>query len=163
MFKHKLMTLALIGAGAFGLSAMPAAAFTVPAPPAMEQGVNSSLLTEVQNRNDRRAENRNNRRGDVRRDNNRGRVVVWNRARHGNRCRTRYGSCRHFYNGYYYSSPWWTLPLVGAAVIIGSSNRGGGYGNAHVRWCEDHYRSYNRRSNTWISYGGEIRQCNSPY
>ena len=154
MIKHKLTTLALIGAGAFALSAMPAAAFTVPTQPAMEQS--NPLLTEVSNHRDKR--NRVNRG-----NNNRGRVVVWNRERHGNRCRTRYGSCRHYRNGYYYSSPWWTLPLVGAAVIIGSSNRGGGYGNAHVRWCEDHYRSYNRRTNTWISYGGDVRQCNSPY
>ena len=155
MIKKKLMTLALIGAGAFGLSAMPVAAFTIPAQPAMEQAAPSSLLTDVANRNDRNRVIRGNA--------NRGNVRVWNRARHGNRCRTRYGNCRHYYNGYYYSSPWWTLPLVGTAIIVSTTVGGGGYGSAHVRWCNAHYRSYNRRTNTWISYSGEVRKCRSPY
>ena len=154
MIKKKLMTLVLIGAGAFGLSAMPAAAFTVPAQPAMEQG--NPLLNEVSNHRDKR--NRV-----VRGNANRGDVRAWDRARHGNRCRTRYGNCQHYHNGYYYSTPWWSLPLVGAAIIVGSTARGGGYGNAHVQWCFDRYRSYNRRTNTWVSYSGDVRQCRSPY
>jgi hypothetical protein len=36
----------------------------------------------------------------------------WNRMRHGERCLYRIGSCRHFYRGYYYETPWWGLPLA---------------------------------------------------
>jgi hypothetical protein len=32
-----------------------------------------------------------------------------------------------------------------------------------VRWCEDRYRSYNVRTNTWVAYSGAVRQCISPY
>ena len=86
----------------------------------------------------------------------------WDRKRHGNRCRTRYGGCRHYYNGYYYSTPWWVIsvPLVlGGAIALGD----GGWGDDHISWCEARYRSYNRRNNTWVSYGGNVYQCNSPY
>lgn len=39
--------------------------------------------------------------------------------------------------------------------------RGGG--SAHVNWCLSRYRSYQPRSNTYVSYGGRVKQCYSPY
>ena len=36
-------------------------------------------------------------------------------------------------------------------------------GRAHVNWCLRRYRSYNARTDTYISYGGRERFCNSPY
>jgi hypothetical protein len=39
-------------------------------------------------------------------------LTIWNRSRHGERCLYRVGSCRHFYRGYYYETPWWGLPLA---------------------------------------------------
>jgi len=36
-------------------------------------------------------------------------------------------------------------------------------GNAHVNWCYNRYRSYQARSNTYVSYGGRVKQCRSPY
>lgn len=36
-------------------------------------------------------------------------------------------------------------------------------GNAHVNWCYNRYRSYNARTDTYVSYGGRVRYCNSPY
>lgn len=36
-------------------------------------------------------------------------------------------------------------------------------GNAHVNWCYSRYRSYQARSNTYVSYGGRVKQCYSPY
>ena len=36
----------------------------------------------------------------------------WNRNRDGRRCSKRFGNCRHFHDGYYYETPWWTLPLI---------------------------------------------------
>ena len=39
-------------------------------------------------------------------------AVVWNRDTHGERCLYRDGTCRYFYEGYYYEIPWWGLPLA---------------------------------------------------
>lgn len=36
-------------------------------------------------------------------------------------------------------------------------------GNAHVNWCYNRYRSYDARTDTYVSYGGRVRYCNSPY
>lgn len=36
-------------------------------------------------------------------------------------------------------------------------------GNAHVNWCYSRYRSYDVRSNTFVTYGGQVRSCISPY
>ena len=85
----------------------------------------------------------------------------WDRRRHGDRCRYRYGGCRHYYRGYWYRTPWWSIaavPLIVGGAVIASS-----HGSAHVAWCHDHYRSYNPRTNTWVSYSGEVRVCVSPY
>ncbi|HMM64427.1 MAG TPA: BA14K family protein [Mesorhizobium sp.] len=37
------------------------------------------------------------------------------------------------------------------------------YGNAHVRWCSQRYRSYRAYDNSWQPYNGPRRQCVSPY
>jgi BA14K-like protein len=87
----------------------------------------------------------------------------YDRFRHGRRCNFRHDYCRNYYGGYYYQNPWWLLPGIGAGHIIQNNNGYQGYSSNHVRWCQDHYRSYNRRTNTWLSYGGQHRQCNSPY
>ena len=52
----------------------------------------------------------------------------WEERRDGRRCSRREGNCRHFYNGYYYETPWWTLPL-----IIGGTIANDGYGNGYNR------------------------------
>lgn len=78
-------------------------------------------------------------------------------------------NCRHYYNGYWYDNPWWTYPVIGAGIALGTGayyyDRApvAGYGNRHVRWCYNHYRSYNARTNTWVAYSGRVRQCVSPY
>ena len=90
----------------------------------------------------------------------------WNRNRDGNRCSRRNDNCRHFRNGYYYETPWWTLPLIIGGSIAANNyddDDDGGYGGGHVEWCFDRYRSYNPRTNTWVSYSGQVNQCNSPY
>ena len=40
--------------------------------------------------------------------------------------------------------------------------RRGGH-SAHVNWCYRKYRSYEARSNTYVSYGGRVKTCYSPY
>ncbi|WP_432283424.1 BA14K family protein [Aminobacter sp. BA135] len=37
------------------------------------------------------------------------------------------------------------------------------YGNAHVQWCYDRYRSYRASDNTFQPYNGPRQQCYSPY
>ena len=96
------------------------------------------------------------------------RNMEWNRDRDGDRCRERRGDCRHFHRGYYYNTPWWTLPLVIGGAFANDRNYYDddgydGMSSRHVEWCLDRYRSYNPRTNTWVSYSGVVRQCNSPY
>jgi hypothetical protein len=103
-------------------------------------------------------------------------VAKWDRERHGSRCEYRRGECRHFYRGYYYETPWWTLPFAAGEGI--GSNRyydgeddyydddeydNGGWDNSHIEWCLNRYRSYNPRNNTWVSYSGRMRKCISPF
>jgi hypothetical protein len=85
----------------------------------------------------------------------------WDGNRDGSRCRYRSSNCNHYHNGYWYANPWWALPLIGGSIILNSQNYNSG--SRHVAWCEDHYRSYNPRTNTWIAYGGDERECMSPY
>ncbi|MGH6763055.1 MAG: BA14K family protein [Phyllobacterium sp.] len=37
------------------------------------------------------------------------------------------------------------------------------YGNAHVQWCYNRYRSYRAYDNTFQPYGGPRQYCYSPY
>lgn len=150
MLKNAFLAVALIGAGSLSLTASPASAapFRVLQQTIAQESVSNTLLVEINHRRDHR---------NLRR--------YWDARRDGNRCRVRGGNCRHYYRGYYYSSPWWTLPLVGAAIVLSTPGRivVGGGGSAHVRWCRNQYRSYVARTNTWVSYSGEVRQCRSPY
>jgi hypothetical protein len=119
-------------------------------------GANPLHLAQATNEERRRA-NRQDRRDRRLRTN-------WDRRRDGRRCDRRYADCRYFYRGAYYETPWWTLPLIiGGGIIAGGINDRGGYSSRHVEWCQDRYRSYNVRTNTWVAYSGQVRQCDSPY
>ncbi|MBL8791518.1 MAG: BA14K family protein [Rhizobiales bacterium] len=87
----------------------------------------------------------------------------WQRHRDGRRCSHRNNHCRHYRGGYWYETPWWTLPLVGGAIIHESMRHDRAYGRRHVEWCLDRYRSYDVRTNTWVAYSGDVRECISPY
>ena len=159
------VALLVAGAGLLAAASLPASAFSVPV---QQQAVavgggTSDLLLTVRNRHIRDG-NRHNRH--------------WNRRLHGPRCTFRRGNCNQFYGGYYYANPWWlTVPLVGGGYGYGADYGGypdenvyddsgydsPAYGNSHVRWCMERYRSYNARYNTWVSYDGDVRQCVSPY
>jgi hypothetical protein len=95
-------------------------------------------------------------------------IAKWDRLRHGERCRLPSDRCRHFHRGYYYERNWWILPLIVDGRIVSDRYEGdhgdhSAYGNRHLQWCRDRYRSYKPRTNTWLSYGGRVRQCISPY
>lgn len=58
-------------------------------------------------------------------------------------------------SGYYYRydpTPRYVRPRAGNRVT-----------NAHVRWCQNRYRSYRAWDNTFQPYNGPRRQCLSPY
>jgi hypothetical protein len=137
MLKHSLIAVAAMVAGVIGFSASEASAFDVQKPVA-ETYAASSLLVDVNHRN-------------------------WEKRRDGNRWNHRSSRYRHYHGGYWYENPWWVLPMVGAGIAL--SNRGyyGTYGSNHVEWCLNRYRSYNVRTNTWVSYSGRVNQCYSPY
>ena len=74
----------------------------------------------------------------------------------------------HYRPGYRRHGDFW-FPLAAfatGAIISGAiaNDRPPVYGgNAHVRWCYDHYRSYRASDNSWQPYNGPRRQCVSPY
>lgn len=151
MIKRSILSIMLAGAGLAGLSAVPASAAAIPV---VQQGLTGQadinpLMTDVKHvKGQRHRADRNWR---------------WDRKRHGDRCRYRRAGCNHYFGGYYYKSPFWlSAPFVGGTVIIGGGNSYR-YGNRHVQWCMDRYRSYNVRYNTWVSYSGNVNQCISPY
>lgn len=75
-------------------------------------------------------------------------------GRRHKRFRHRTGAFVFFNSGWWYDEPWWTYDTA----YVGAD-----YGDAHVQWCINHYRSYNPANNTFVSYGGDIRECVSPY
>ena len=88
-----------------------------------------------------------------------GNRMDWQMHRDGARCRTRFGNCRHFYQGFYYQTPWWTLPLV-MGTTMSNGNYGGG---RHAQWCMSHHRSYNPHTNMWLGNNGRYYQCNASH
>ena len=48
-------------------------------------------------------------------------------------------------------------------MIIDDDYGYAGMSSKHIRWCLNRYRSYNPRTNLWVSYSGKKHQCNSPY
>jgi len=133
-------TMALTGGGASAAALLPLS------PLASQPSTAGDGIILAQNKKERRMRDR------------------WERNRDGNRCSRRNGNCRHFHRGYYYETPWWTVPLIiGGGIAANNYYDDGDYGSSHVEWCLDRYRSYNPRNNTWVSYSGNVNQCNSPY
>jgi hypothetical protein len=165
MWKHSIIALATLGSVlAFSV---PASAFPTAPPPAMEAD-NSGFFTVVRSRGGGHYNGMgyNHYRGNYRHYGYRNYCNSWN-----NNCGYR--------NRYYYGNPWWVLGGIGFGYGLGygSGYYGGGYynngyynggynrgyGSRHVAWCLNHYRSYNPRTNTWVSYSGRIHRCHSPY
>lgn len=134
-------TMALSGGGASAAAMLPLS----PLASHQQNAANDSIIRVAQGDRDRR----------MRRD--------WNRDRDGRRCSKRFGDCRHFHNGYYYQTPWWTLPLIIGGSIAANNYDDDSYGSLHVEWCLNRYRSYNPRTNLWVAYSGNVYECNSPY
>ena len=67
-----------------------------------------------------------------------------------------------------YGGPWYGGPHGGVYVDVGpgyGSGYGPGYGNSwhkHVKWCMNHYQTYNPHTNLFKTKWGP-KECNSPY
>ncbi|MFU0506482.1 BA14K family protein [Pseudaminobacter sp. NGMCC 1.201702] len=79
---------------------------------------------------------------------------------------------RHHRPGWRRHNGWWFPPaaFITGAIIGGAiANRPAPvyraprYGNAHVQWCYNRYRSYRAYDNTYQPYNGPRQQCYSPY
>lgn len=122
-----------------------------------------SGLVEVQYRDQRRYDRkrpdyREDRRGFYR-DNNRG---YYNGHRGYRDQRRGYRE----YNGYWFPPAAFALgAIIGGTITQGNSgNVRPGYTNPqHVNWCQNKYRSYDARTNSFQPYHGPRRECRSPY
>lgn len=90
--------------------------------------------------------------------------VRYKKWRHGHRWhnrrgywRGRYHHRRHWRGGYWRSGVW----IGGPAIVlkVGPRHRW----NRHVRWCRNHYVTYRRSDNSFMSNSGVRRVCVSPY
>lgn len=73
---------------------------------------------------------------------------------------------RTFYRNHQSAFPGLVAGIFGLAVgaaIANSANNNGGYNNggynSHVARCEDHYRSYDPRTDTFMGYDGYHHRC----
>lgn len=96
--------------------------------------------------------------------------------RHGPRYRVVRPGYRHYYGGYYYRQPYWspayvyqrpvyrTRPSVSFGITVGSPRVVRRGRSAHVAWCQDRYRTYDVRTDSFIARVGHPRvRCRSPY
>ena len=95
-------SMALPGGGAFAAALLPLS----PLVSSQQDVATDGMIQQAASRSDRR----------MRSD--------WESRRDGRRCSRREGNCRHFHEGYYYETPWWTLPLI----IGGNIGYDNGYG-----------------------------------
>lgn len=105
----------MIGFGAISFAAVEASAGALPLSPASGQvTVNDGVIQVAERRGDNRMRSN------------------WEERRDGRRCSRREGNCRHFHDGYYYATPWWTLPLIVGGAIGHDYDNGYGYGNGRL-------------------------------
>lgn len=176
MLKRSLFGLAAMGLALFGVPAAGALALNVPVQAPAVDGAPSQLKTDVRSDGTGYRGGASGYRGSYGKPRSYpryGGYPRYNRYRHGYRCNGWSNNCRHYYRGYWYQNPWWTYPAIGIGIGIGAGAYYNddyydappprAYGNRHVAWCMDRYRSYNPRTNTWVAYSGQVNQCISPY
>lgn len=159
MLKNTFLALAAIGAGILGVSANGANAFTLQQQALVQAGP-SPQITEVRDRSEFDG-------GKLIYHGRHGISDDWRYS--GVRCDGQSARCNYYHNGFWYQTPWWAMPMAGAGIAIGAAGFEfeNGYqgvaGGRHERWCMDRYRSYNPRTNAWVSFGGDYNQCISPF
>ncbi len=83
-----------------------------------------------------------------------------NRKHRNNRYRARQRGYNHYYNGFWYATPFW---LYGNDYYEPSYSYGGSDWELHVDWCHNRYRSYNENRDAFKGYDGRWHKCKSPY
>ena len=68
---------------------------------------------------------------------------------------------RYYYDGGWYTAPWW-LGFGPFSFGFGTPYYSGNW-DAHVQWCLNRYRSYDPRSDSFLGYDGLRHRCRSPY
>ena len=53
--------------------------------------------------------------------------------------------------------------IVGGIIVGGVAYQSQAHYSQHVAWCDEKYRSYNVRTDSFQPYNGPRRRCNSPY
>lgn len=178
----KLATTALAAVMALtGVSFSAFAASSAPIVPMVQSGENANIIqVQGDGRWSRRDGNSFNERRIIRRNGGvLGQRGFYTRGGHG--WYNGHRGYREQRRGYRRHGDWWfpAGAFVAGAIIGGAlSNpgptyyepapvrrvyRSGNYGQAHVQWCYDRYRSYDARSNTFQPYNGPRQQCYSPY
>jgi hypothetical protein len=146
----KIALAVALGVGAIASTAIPVNAMPIITGQYTETGDNNILPIDMRDRNNLQGNRNWNMNGNRQ----------WSRQRYGDRCRYAYGNCRHYYRGYYYQTPWWTLPLVvGGALAAQNNDYGYSYGSSHVRSCYARYKSYDARTNTYLGNDGQRHIC----
>lgn len=161
MFRAKLLTCLIMAAAFLGLGVPEASAFSVPANPAIEiAAAVPAPLIDVRHGGGGHGSYHGNNWNHGHWNNRYYGHRYYGHRYYGNRCRSWANNCRYYYNGWYYPNIWWSAPVIGFGFAVNNYNS---YSSRHVRWCSQHYRSYNPRNNTWVSNSGKVRQCVSPY
>lgn len=80
----------------------------------------------------------------------------YDRGRYGDRYRYRRSGYDYYHQGYYYNNPFWLVP--GITIGSGFNHRRRGF-SSHANYCASRYRSYDARTDTWISNSGQRRRC----
>lgn len=140
---------------ALAFSFVAGAALPVAAMPFTPRAVVTSDAVEVQYQS--RRDNRREMRRDMRRDRfeRRGNRSYYNGHRGYRERRSGYRQ----YNGLWFPPAAFAL----GAIIGGSVNRPANVGNAHVRWCQNRWRSYRAYDNSYQPNNGPRQRCVSPY
>ncbi|MGI9483019.1 MAG: BA14K family protein [Hyphomicrobiales bacterium] len=87
----------------------------------------------------------------------------WRRHYRGQRYRHRRHGYTHYHGGYWYPYAWRLGAAAATAIIANQHATRQGSGDAHVNWCLVRYRSYNPRTDMFLSYSGRYKPCISPF
>jgi hypothetical protein len=147
---HALAFAAAMGTGVLACPPSGAGAASLPAP-----GLGDNAAAQIADQSYQEAATKSERR----------RQWYYDRRYHGYRYRYPYLGYRYYYGGYWYDQPYWNLTIPFYFVpppryVYRPAYR---LSARHIDWCYARYRSYNVRTNTWVSYSGQVRQCISPW
>lgn len=145
--KMKLKIMSLLAAGAIALTAATPASAIAPTPRQLVPVAAETAPIQV--------------RDHLRNDN---RIYIYKGKRYlnGQRGERIYRDGYRRHNGFWYPRAAFGLGIIIAPQLQNRVIRNYG-GNQHINWCENRYRSYRIRDNTWQPNYGPRRVCVSPY